>query len=422
MAGRFSIRGLVLTLLLAVGCQRPLPDFAQTVKPGHSAPTAQTAGHAGHDAAHPADPAKSHATPASAPRDGGWSPIPIPTAVPNGRDAFPPPVDQPTPQPIPGVPNPASASGREYMLCFWNVENFFDDHDDGRTGQGDKEYDQWMARDPEILKLKLSKLADAILSMNGGKGPDILALAEVETLRAAQLLQQTLNARIPNPNLQYASVLMKEVRIGRHIAPAILTRLPVVGDRTRHLGTSGQRILEAHIVVDGKELIVIASHWTSRLRPENVKQRGEYGEKIYGECNAIWHANRSADILVCGDFNDNPTDASVVQGLRATGDLSLVRNGPNLTLFNLMANKDPNGGFGTHYDRGWNIFDQIVVSPGMLDGYGWSVDPASIQVANYLTQPGDRYHRPWRFGNEKDRGPRGYSDHFPVMVKLQVRP
>ena len=37
-----------------------------------------------------------------------------------------------------------------------------------------------------------------------------------------------------------------------------------------------------------------------------------------------------------------------------------------------------------------------------------------------VTKPGDRIGRPWRFGGEKEKGPRGYSDHFPVTVKLKA--
>ena len=58
-----------------------------------------------------------------------------------------------------------------YLFCFWNVENLFDDHDDGRTQSGDREFDSWFAHDPSALKLKLSHLAEALLHMNGGQLP-----------------------------------------------------------------------------------------------------------------------------------------------------------------------------------------------------------------------------------------------------------
>ena len=90
-------------------------------------------------------------------------------------------------------------------------------------------------------------------------------------------------------------------------------------------------------------------------------------------------------------------------------------------LLDLMANKDPNH-FGTHhYHKSWFIFDHIVVSPGLLDNQGWSCDPDSIHTVNTLTDPYDPHHAPWRFGSPGDKAERGYSDHFPVTVRLKVQ-
>lgn len=309
--------------------------------------------------------------------------------------------------------------GSDVSFCFWNVENLFDDRRDGRTGPGDKEYDNWFADHPEMLQQKLGKLTEALLKMNNGKGPDILAIAEVENLRAAELLQQALNKRLDKAH-HYQAPLMKEISLGRHIAPAILTRLPVIRDRTRNFGNK-LRILEAHVKVGEHELVVLASHWTSRLKETNEKGRYEYADKLYGVANAMYLSNPRADFLICGDFNDSPSDPSVTEHLHATGDANAVRAGGRLQLFNLMADKDPAGGHGTHFHQRWMIFDQILVGPGMLDTLGWSCNPASVQTVNTLAKPGDKNHRPWRFGGEKEKGPRGYSDHFPVTVQLHVQ-
>jgi endonuclease/exonuclease/phosphatase family metal-dependent hydrolase len=270
-----------------------------------------------------------------------------------------------------------------------------------------------------MLKLKLAKLSEALLKLNDGRGPDILAVVEVEGERAVQLLQQALNDRLPDERLHYNAPVIKEVAAGRHIAPAILTRLPVVRDKTRHLDKR-LRILQAHLQVDDKELIVIASHWTSRVQDTGEKGRDNYADKIYGACNAIFRANPAADILVCGDFNDTPEDDSVVKNLHATGDPAKVRSARHpLHLYNLFAGKDP-AAFGTHYYSRWLIFDQIVVSPGMLDAAGWYCDVDSVETVRDLANPKDKKQRPWRFGSEREKGPRGYSDHFPVTVRLKV--
>src|SRR5262245_14823368 len=125
-------------------------------------------------------------------------------------------------------PSSAPLPEGKYLFCFWNVENLFDDRDDGR-GEADREYDEWFARDPDALAEKLRHLCDALLRLNDGRGPDILALAEVESLRAAERLRDALNDRLADPALHYRHVLMKELAGGRHIAPALLTRLPVRG-------------------------------------------------------------------------------------------------------------------------------------------------------------------------------------------------
>ncbi len=319
----------------------------------------------------------------------------------------------------PALPtNSLKTAQTEFVFCHWNVENFFDDHNDGRTGPGDKEYDSLFADNPELLKLKLAKLTEAILKMNGGKGPDILALVEVESVKAAELLQKALNDKLGDKAPHYENVLMKEVSAGRHIAPAILTRLPVIKDRTKSLDRN-HRILVGHIMVNDHELIVIASHWTSRLQETGKKGRADYADKIYGAANAMYKSNPDVDFLVSGDFNDDPDDDSVANHLHGTADTQAVRSGASLKLLNVFAAKDAKE-FGTHYYKQWHIFDQILLSPGMLDDKGWTSDPKSVQVFNELHRANDKQRRPWRFGGANEKKERGYSDHFPVLVKLRL--
>lgn len=314
--------------------------------------------------------------------------------------------------------NSVRSDQTEFVFCHWNAENLFDDKNDGRHGQGDKELDPLYADNPELLKQKLGKMTDAILKMNAGKGPDILALVEIESVRAAELLQKALNDKLADKKLHYENVLMKEVSAGRHIAPAILTRLPVVKDRTRLLDRT-HRTLVGHILLNDHELVVIASHWTSRLKDTSVGRRAEYADKIYGAVNAMYKTNPGVDVLISGDFNDDPHDDSVVKHLNATADASAVRGSNPPKMLNLLAGKDKKA-FGTHYYKDWHLFDQIVVSPGLLDDKGWSCNPDSVQTVNDLHRPADKLKRPWRFGSANEKNERGYSDHFPVVVRLRV--
>lgn len=307
-----------------------------------------------------------------------------------------------------------------YLFCFWNVENLFDDRDDRRGGPGDEEYDPWFARNPELLRQKLDHLCKALLGLNGGRGPDILAVAEVESERAANLLCQELNARLSDPSLHYGPPLMKEVSSGRHIAPAILTRLPAQRDRT-HLLNPRLRILEGHLHVNGHQLVILASHWTSQVSDKKDVGREKYAKQLYGRFKEMYLSNPEVDVLICGDFNDPPDDPVVINHLHAVGDRAAVLRCPaeQPLLFNLFAGKDPKQ-FGTLYHHRWFIYDQIVVSPGLLDDRGWSCEVDSVQTVRTLHRSDDSLRRPWSFGRAAEKGPRGYSDHFPVTVQLKV--
>jgi endonuclease/exonuclease/phosphatase family metal-dependent hydrolase len=308
----------------------------------------------------------------------------------------------------------------EYLFCFWNVENFFDDKvQEPPYKEPDKSFDEWFAKKPKDLKLKLDHLSDVLIKLNGGKGPDILALAEVESERAAELLREALNDRLKDESSRYQHILFKDPSGGRHIATAIITRLPVVADRTRLHGRR-QRILEGHIKVNGKELVVVASHWTSRVTDKSGKNRADYGNKIYGAFRAMHERNKDVAFLVCGDFNDTPDDDSVTKHLRALGAAAKVRDTNEPLLLNLFAGKDASK-FGTHYHLKWLIFDQIAVSRAMLGNTGWTCNPDSASVVRTPSRPGDSKRLPWSFGHERSRGARGYSDHFPVTVKLMVQ-
>ncbi len=321
-------------------------------------------------------------------------------------------------QPLPPAQPPHAG---DYLFCFWNVENLFDDQVDHYENKADQEYDAWFARDSDALQLKLKHLSEAVMQLNDGRGPDILAVAEVEGLRAAELLREALNRQVPDASLEYRHLLMKELHAGRHIAPAILTRLPVQRDRTHLLGAR-LRILEGHVTVNGHDLVILAGNWTSRVSDEHGEHRDKYADQIHGAVRGMCLSNPQVDLLVCGDFNDAPDAPSVTRHLRAIGDRETVLHPQeDPYLLNLFADKDANEGWGTHFYNGkWHIFDQIAIAPGLLDRKGWSCDPESVRTVHTPARPGDPRHRPWRFGNEHDHGPRGSSDHYPVTVRLQV--
>jgi endonuclease/exonuclease/phosphatase family metal-dependent hydrolase len=316
-------------------------------------------------------------------------------------------------------PGGPAAPSDGYLFCFWNVENLFDDEPNLKLREPDKHFDRWFAEDKEAREQKYKNLADVLLALNDGRGPDILAVAEVESKRAAEMLAETLNGRLDQA-LHYKNVVYRNPSGGRHIATAVLTRLKVDGDRTRLLGQR-LRILEVHLKAEGHELVVLASHWTSRVSDKTGKGRAKYADAIYGRFRAMVKADPKVDLLVCGDFNDNPDDPSVTDHLHATGDRDKVlsERDPPL-LYNLFAGLWAKGEASHFYGRKAYLFDQVCVSPGLLDDAGWSCDPDSARIERPAKMR-DGKGRPIRFGTQRTPAhARGASDHFPVTVRLRV--
>ncbi|HEX4612324.1 MAG TPA: endonuclease/exonuclease/phosphatase family protein [Urbifossiella sp.] len=326
----------------------------------------------------------------------------------------------------PSGPVPAGA----VAFMFWNVENLFDDRHDHRNST-DQPYDSWFADDAAARKMKFDHLAEMILRQNGGKGPDILSCVEVESIRAAELLRDTLNEKLPAGGGRYEYLAMKELaaNAGRHMAPCVISRLPLDAGRTRLLGTNNLRVLETHVVANGADLTLVASHWTSQRSDDGSRKgsgRDKYASTIHEEYERVVAANPDADFLLCGDFNDTPDSDAVADVLHVTGDRSAVVRGAHpARLFGLLSGK-PLDRFSTiYYDREHkaSIFDQVAVSPGMLDAAGWACDPDSVAVPTEgMTRTGKVARRPWRFGDRGDKAvERGYADHYPVTVTLVLK-
>lgn len=328
--------------------------------------------------------------------------------------------------PPPAAPVPPGT----VVFMFWNVENLFDDHDDRRNSIDDP-YDNWFATDAAARKMKFDRLTEIILRQNGGSGPHVLACVEVESARASELLRDALNEKLPAGASKYEHVAMKELagNAGRFMAPCVISKLPLDPAHTKLLGKNNLRVLETHVVANGAELTLIASHWTSQLSDDGSKKgsgRDKYAHVIYDEYARVVAAKPEADVLVCGDFNDDPESDGVANVMHVTADRAAVVPGATPPrLYGLLSGK-PLHRFSTIYydrERKASIFDQIAVSPGLLDDRGWGCDPDTVAVpADGMSREGKVARRPWRFGDRDDTAVRrGYADHFPVVVNLTLR-
>ncbi|MGB3774943.1 MAG: endonuclease/exonuclease/phosphatase family protein, partial [Leeuwenhoekiella sp.] len=125
-------------------------------------------------------------------------------------------------------------------------------------------------------------------------------------------------------------------------------------------------------------------------------------------------------IITMGDFNDDPTNASIKKVLGAKGKRRQVKR---MGLFNTVEGIYKTGTGTLAYRDAWNLFDQIIISKPLLnpDFTDFSFYRAGIFNKAFLSNPTGRYKGyPYRsYANGSYTG--GYSDHFPVYIYLIKR-
>ncbi len=315
---------------------------------------------------------------------------------------------------LPMAPPPSTDEG--YTFVCWNLENLFDDQDDPKNHE---ELEDWFAESPDALTEKHRLLVDELIRVGDGLGPDILGVVEVENLRAVELLRDALNARLPS-DWHYNVIVHEDNIQGRRIEPAIISRLPLTPAQP-DLPFKGRRIVGGRFVAGNVPLTILVGHWTSRVTDSTGAKRLKYAQVMYDAYLQIESETEELEeVLICGDFNDEPDDESVRLGLRATGDLEVVQDSAQAAqprLFHLMSNLEPIRASTYAYRGKWQTLDHLVVSPGLVDDQGWRV---LLETAGAFTpEVRDREGKPLRFGNPDTPGNRGPSDHFPIALILE---
>lgn len=321
-------------------------------------------------------------------------------------------------------------------MMFYNVENLFDTIDDPLTDDSDFTPEGELNWTKERYRTKRENLAWVISNIGGWELPAIIGLSEVENREVVSDLLSLHSFK----NVEY-DYSVTESADPRGIDVALLwdksklkhiksREIPHYGDLASYpLGQdprteeeamgSGRNTLWVTLEhrSTGRQLDVFVMHNPSRrsgVRSTDDK-RIDVTRKVRGIINDIWSADPSHNIIVMGDFNDNPSDKSLKKGLGAQGIEANTPFKPN-RLYNL-AFPPFNSGKGTHKFEGryW-MPDQIIVSGGMLMGDAPMVRDRELTIFHdeaLFTRKGNlrrTYAGPYYNG--------GYSDHLPVYIKL----
>lgn len=320
----------------------------------------------------------------------------------------------------------AKPAPKPITCAFWNLENLFDTDDDPQN-PGDDEFLPGTGWTPQRYAKKIDHLAEVIAAID----PDVLGVCEVENRKVLEDL-------VAHDDLKDAGyrIVHRDSPDKRGIDLALIYRAPVeIADGERAvilhpiaIDPPTRGIFEVNLTAGGNELTVLVNHWPSRWGGEERsaplrKKAAELARRIVlARQDAVAEGGADADVIVMGDLNDDPFDDSVRRTLAAVRYRhAVLQNRNKRYLYNPCWKFFGESGVGTLYynrDWVWNVFDQIIVSRGLLKAEGFSIDEETLAI--YATDAmRDHYRRPLRFRkNRDDSWTEGYSDHFPVYVKL----
>lgn len=310
-------------------------------------------------------------------------------------------------------------------VMFYNCENLFDAEDDSLTNDADflpsgnynwTKYRYWE---------KLERVSKVITAVGGWEAPALVGLCEIENRHV--LINMAHQSSLKSHKYSIAHYESPDIR---GIDVALLYRPEkfwLVSSKPIHIQfpfdtTSKTRdiLYVKGIVLDQDTLHVFVNHWPSRLGGQAASQvRRNYVASVLKQyTDSILKVDSCAKILIMGDFNDNPTDESILSVLKAMPTSTIQNNG----LVDLMnSNENP---LKTHFYRGstgveWSTLDQIIVSSSLYGKCeGLNASQANAFKADFLFEEDESANKiPKRtFIGMKYNA--GFSDHLPVFIDL----
>ena len=355
------------------------------------------------------------------------------------------------------------ASARTFTVAVYNVENLFDA--DGVSLFADYRAEVYH---PPHLARKLENISRVLQRINGGDGPDIVLLCEIEADQTPETTVSDIDAFLKKTARTKARTLLtgkdrltpelaglpahvwllKQLRDDR-LSPyrvavgrwrpdptdrvvaqtnVVLTRFPIVEQRTHD--TEGARgILEVVVEVDGHRLYLFNNHWKSGASdPSTEPVRMGNARVLRERLDEILRADPHADIVVGGDFNSQYNQrqrypemprTAMNDVLRSQGDELALQMPAGPDLYNLWFEL-PHERRGSDVFRDeWGTLMQMLVSRGLYDFNGIQYLDNTFAVGAFPGLNADEQSRRpvrWQFAD----GGAGFSDHFPVFAMFRT--
>ena len=304
-----------------------------------------------------------------------------------------------------------SAAAQSLTVVELNCENLFDCKDDSL--KQDEEYlpdatRHWTSR---RYWRKLNNIAQELLSTCDDGIPDLIALCEVENDTVMHDL--TKRSLLRNAGYEYVMTCSPDLRgIDVALLYSPYAFAPVSCYPIRVMPVEGMRPTRDILYVSGRTvtddtLHVFVVHAPSRYGGKRYSRpfRMAVAERLCQSVDSIQMMAPDAHILIAGDFNDE-ADGPVIQHICRHRLRNLAKEARGL-----------NGVSGTYRYKGqWGSIDHVLGSRSIYK----KVDTAYVHAPKFLLEEEKLYggYRPRRTYNGM-KHQNGYSDHLPLVVRLQ---
>ncbi|MCF8260441.1 MAG: hypothetical protein K9J12_06680 [Melioribacteraceae bacterium] len=322
-----------------------------------------------------------------------------------------------------GISQSIFAQNDTLYVSSWNLQNLFDTVDDPEKNDEDFLPNGNYKWDDERLNVKLSNMGNVIRFMNNGKGPDILGVQEVENKSMVDSLVG-MNFKDKNYRVAYEeSPDNRGIDNGLVFNADKLELLRVVGHEVILPDKYPTRlILQTDFKYLDDTLHVFVNHWPSRRGGEekSAPNRATAAKKLKSIVDSLFAKDTGANIIIMGDFNDEPNNMSIELVLGAE-PFNCSESKEQSKLYNL-AYENFDEGWGTYlYQGDWNMLDQIIISNSPESYLKYICSSFEIVKPDYMVQKQGRYKDAAlpTYGGRTYLG--GYSDHYPVSVKFVIK-
>lgn len=316
-------------------------------------------------------------------------------------------------------------SNETIRIVSYNIENLFDcendpnTDDDSFTPDGDHNWTEGK------YKNKLNNLSRAITAAGGWKIPAIIGLCEVENDKVLTDLFQHTQLKIHGYKFVHKD---SPDQRGVDVALAYLPdQFRLINEEFHPVkiieGRPTRDILHATgILTNGDTLHVFVNHWPSRYggELESESKRFSAADILRDVTDSLLNINEP-NIIIMGDFNDYPYNASIKQHLCVEKP---SREPLHDVLYNLCEQFSERGDVGSHkFDGQWGMLDQFIVSGSMLDKFSnthTSESDVNICLEKFLLKEDKTGEAPKRsfLGTFYAYG---YSDHLPIYIDLKLQ-